>query len=150
MILYTLIIMDDRKLKDIESKKQKLDSLKPLSQELIDNLEDWFKVELTYSSNAIEGNTLSRVETAEVLERGVSAVISGKSLKDQLEAINHARALEYIKELAQKRKSHQFITEDDIKDIQKIILTGIHDDWAGVYRQAEIFIRGSNAEFPLP
>ncbi len=131
-------------------KKEELDKYMPLSPELVKNLDDWFKVELTYSSNAIEGNTLSRIETAEVIERGTAAIISGKPLKDQLEAINHAKAIEFIKQLAQKRKSHQFITEGDIKDIHKIILTSIDETWAGKYRQSEVFIRGSNAEFPLP
>lgn len=134
----------------LAKKKEELDKYKPLPPELVKNLEDWFKVELTYSSNAIEGNTLSRIETAEVIERGTAAVISGKPLKDQLEAINHAKAIEFIKQLAQKRKSHQFITEQDIKDIHKIILTGIDDGWAGKYRQSEVFIRGSDAEFPMP
>lgn len=140
--------MDDR-LKLLTDKKKKLDSPKPLKKEVLSNLEDWMKVELTYSSNAIEGNTLSRRETAEVIEKGVSAVISGKPLKDLLEARNHAEALEFIKELAKKLQGHQFISEDNIKAIHKIILTGIEDDWAGVYRLMEIFIRGSNAQFPL-
>src|SRR3990170_7089392 len=96
----------------LTDKKQKLDRYKPFPQELVKNLEEWLKVELTYSSNAIEGNTLSRIETAEVIERGTAAVISGKSLKDQLEAINHAKALEFSKELSTKIKGHQFITED--------------------------------------
>lgn len=141
--------MDDR-LKLLTDKKKKLDSLKPLKKEVLSNLEDWMKVELTYSSNAIEGNTLSRRETAEVIEKGVRAVISGKPLKDLLEARNHAEALEFIKELVKKLKGHQFISEDNINTIHKIILTGIEDDWAGVYRLMEIFIRGSNAQFPLP
>lgn len=140
----------DYKLRQLTVKKQKLDSFKPLPQELIDNLEDWFQVELTYSSNAIEGNTLTRIETAEVLERGVTAVISGKPLKDQLEALNHAKALEFINRLAKERKGHQFLTEDDIKAIQRVILTGIQDNWAGVYRQTDIFVRGSSSEFPPP
>lgn len=141
--------MYDR-LKQLTAKKQKLDSFKPLPQELIDNLEDWFKVELTYSSNAIEGNTLTRIETAEVLERGVTAVISGKPLKDQLEALSHAKALKFIEQLVRERKGQQFITEDDIKAIQRIILTGIQDEWAGIYRQTDIFVRGSSSEFPPP
>lgn len=140
----------DNKLKLLSEKKNRLDALSPLPAELVDNLEDWLGVELTYSSNAIEGNSLSRVETAEVLERGIGAVVSGKSLKDQLEAINHAKALELIKRLVIDRKGHQFITEQDIKNIQKVILTGVADEWAGVYRQTEIFIRGSNSEFPSP
>lgn len=131
-------------------KKLKLDLLQPYPQELIQNLEAWIKTELTYSSNAIEGNTLSRIETAEVIRRGISAVVSGKPLKDQLEAINHAKAVDFIKKLAKERENHQFITEKDILDIHTIILAGINDDWAGKYRTAEIFIRGSNAEFPLP
>lgn len=134
----------------LAKKKEELDKYKPLPPELVKNLEDWFKVELTYSSNAIEGNSLSRIETAEVIDRGTAAVISGKPLKDQLEAINHAKAIEFIKKLAHKRKSHQFITEEDIKDIHRIILTGIDDNGAGKYRLSEVFIRGSNAEFPLP
>lgn len=140
----------DNRLKQITEKKQKLDKFKPFPQELVKNLEEWLKIELTYSSNAIEGNTLSRIETAEVIERGTAAVISGKPLKDQLEAINHAKAIEFIKQLAKELKSHQSITEKVILDIHKIILTSINDYWAGKYRKTEVFIRGSNAQFPLP
>lgn len=147
--LYTLSIMSDI-FEKLAVKKQELDKLKPLPEELVKNMEDWFRVELTYSSNAIEGNALSRIETAEVIERGTAAVISGRSLKDQLEAINHAKAIEFIKQLAVKRKTHQYITEQDIKDIHRIISTGIDDNWAGKYRQLEVFIRGSNAVFPKP
>lgn len=133
----------------LTNKKQELDKHKPLTKELVQNLEEWLKVELTYTSNAIEGNTLTRIETAEVIERGVTAVISGKSLKDQLEAINHAKAVDFIKELARKRKSHQFITERDILTIHKIILSGI-DDGAGIYRRVDVFIRGTDVELPRP
>lgn len=139
--------MDDN-LKILTEKKKKLDSLKPLSEEASYNLEEWLKIELTYSSNAIEGNTLSRIETAEVIEKGVSATISGKPLKDQLEAINHAKAIEFIKDLAKQRKGHQFITEADILAIHKIILSGIVDDFAGRYRQTLVIIRGSDVELP--
>ncbi len=134
----------------LSSKKKKLDSLRPIESHALKNLEDWLKVELTYSSNAIEGNTLSRMETAEVLEKGVSATISGKPLKDQIEAINHAKALDFIKELATMRKSHQFITEEDILEIHRLILSGIMDDWAGKYRQVQVYIRGTNIDLPKP
>ncbi|PJE68156.1 Fic family protein, partial [Candidatus Shapirobacteria bacterium CG10_big_fil_rev_8_21_14_0_10_38_8] len=112
------------KLKTLTEKKKELDKQKPLTAEVLKNLEGWLKVELTYSSNAIEGNTLTRLETAEVIEKGISAALTGKSLQDQLEAINHAKAVEFIKTLAKEEKSHQFITEQDIKAIHKIILTG--------------------------
>lgn len=141
--------MDD-KLKLLTEKKKQLDALRPLPKELEQNLEDWFRVELTYTSNAIEGNTLSRMETAEVLERGITAVIPGKPLKDQLEALNHAKALGHIKTLAKALKSHQYITEGKIKALHKVVLTGIDDKWAGVYRQTLVVIRGAEVELPDP
>lgn len=138
------------KLDELSSKKKKLDLLKTIQGQALQNLEDWLKVELTYSSNAIEGNTLSRLETAEVIQKGVSATISGKPLKDQIEAINHAKAIEFIKDLAKRRKSHQFITEEDVLAIHKMILSGIIDEWAGEYRQTQVYIRGTNLDFPKP
>ncbi|MBI4157493.1 Fic family protein [Candidatus Woesebacteria bacterium] len=137
-------------LKRLTQKKKELDRKKLLSPEVLKSLEGWLKIELTYSSNAIEGNTLTRLETAEVVERGVSAVLKGKPLKDQLEAINHAKAVEFIRSLAKNKKSHQFITEEDIKKIHRIILAGINDEWAGRYRESEVFIKGSSVEFPQP
>lgn len=134
----------------IQKKKAQLDKLRPLPKELEESLSNWLRVELTYSSNAIEGNTLTRVETAEVLERGVAAVITGKPLKDQLEALNHAKALAFIHLLASTLKSYQYINEKNIKDIHKIILTAIDDEWGGRYRETEVFIRGFNVDLPLP
>src|SRR3990170_5820034 len=134
----------------LAKKKKELDKLRPLPGETIQSLEDWIKVELTYSSNAIEGNTLTRAETAEVIEKGVTAVIKGKPLKDQLEAINHAKAVEFIRQLGRQKKSHQLITEEDILAIHKTILSGVDDTWSGKYRKSDVFVRGAAVEFPAP
>ena len=137
-------------LKRITEKKRKLDQFQPLPHGVVKNLEDWLNVELTYSSNRIEGNTLTRIETAEVIEKGVSAVISGKALVDQLEAVNHARAIEQMHWISTQIKSHNEITEAHINSIHKIILTRIDDEWAGRYREDEVFIRGTDVELPMP
>jgi len=63
--------MNQKYLQKILDKKKKLDKMSPVPLELQKNLQDWFRVELTYSSNAIEGNTLSRQETAQVIEKGL-------------------------------------------------------------------------------
>lgn len=55
-------------------KKAKLDGYRPLPPDLVQNLEEWFIVELTYTSNAIEGNTLTRRETAVVVEKEKSFI----------------------------------------------------------------------------
>lgn len=135
-------------LKIIDQKKRQLGKLKPISEKVMKELEAWIRVELTYSSNAIEGNTLSRIETAEVLEKGTKAVISGKPLKDQIEAVNHAKAIDFINDLSKEKKGHQFVSEDDIKKIHQIILSGIDDRWAGKYRQSTVLIKGVDVEFP--
>lgn len=129
-------------IKKLLQKKQLLDKYRPFSEKVINNLLEWFKVELTYSSNAIEGNTLSRLETAIVLEKGVT--IGGKLLKEHLEATNHAKAFDFILSLARNSQ----ITEYDILEIHKIVLSGIEDEYAGRYRDVRVKIAGSDVVFP--
>lgn len=85
-------VMNYDKLTD---KKNRLDGFRPLPDTLVRNLDDWFRIELTYTSNAIEGNTLTRHETALVVEKGLT--VGGKSLAEHLEAANHAHALDWVK-----------------------------------------------------
>lgn len=132
------------KLKQLTDKKQELDGFRPLPPELVTNLDEWFKVELTYTSNAIEGNTLSRAETALVVEKGIT--VDGKTLQEHLEAINHAHALDFIKELVGKKR--QDLTEADILDIHRFILTKIDDNNAGRYRNVSVRIAGSTVVMP--
>jgi len=136
----------DNKLRQLKIKKQKLDSFRPLPPELVRNLDEWFKIELTYTSNAIEGNTLTRAETALVVEKGIT--VKGKSLTEHLEATNHIEALGYVKTLIGKKR-HE-ITEQDILDIHRLILNKIEADSAGRYRQHHARITGSQVILPNP
>jgi Fic family protein len=136
----------DDKYNALTLKKHQLDALRPLSPELVKNLDEWFKVELTYTSNAIEGNTLTRAETAVVIEKGLT--IGGKSLIEHLEATNHAKALDGIHQL--QRKKIVELTERDILDIHGIILHGIDDKNAGTYRRIAVRISGSTVVMPNP
>lgn len=135
--------MED-KLSQLTKKKQRLDKYRPLPPELVKNLEDWFRVELTYTSNAIEGNTLTRQETALVVEKGIT--VDGRSLEEHLEAINHAQALEFIKTLVEKKREE--LTQGDILGIHKVILAKIDDTNAGRYRTVPVRIAGSTVVMP--
>jgi len=141
-MLYSLT-MDYKKL---SQKKDKIDQFRPFPPVLTKNLDDWFRVELTYSSNAIEGNTLTRRETAVIIENGLT--VGGKSLKEHLEAMNHAKALDWIKNLISKKPRD--ICERDILSIQELILKGIDDDNAGRYRNVSVRISGSAVIMPNP
>lgn len=134
----------DNLFKKLLIKKQQLDTHKPLPSELVNNLEEWFRVELTYTSNAIEGNTLTRQETALIVEKGIT--VQGKSLQEHLEAVNHAKAFDYIKTLAAKNR--QELTLQDILNIHMIILQKIDDTNAGRLRTVAVRIKGSETILP--
>lgn len=139
-------MVPEQLLKDLEAKKNKLDGHRPLPAALVKNLDDWFKVELTYTSNAIEGNTLSRSETALVVEKGLT--VNGKTVREHLEAINHAEALGFIRGLIGKKRKG--ITERDILSIHGLILRKIDDRNAGCYRNIAVRIAGVPVALPNP
>jgi cell filamentation protein, protein adenylyltransferase len=128
------------------NKKCELDKYRPLPQALVKNLDNWFLVELTYTSNAIEGNTLTRAETALVIEKGLT--VGGKSLKEHFEANNHAHALQWIRTLVSK--TVQDIDEAIILQIHRYILEAIDDVNAGFYRNILVRISGSPVILPNP
>lgn len=105
----------------------------------------WLKTELAYTSNAIEGNTLTRKETELVIDDGLTS--TSKPIKDYIEAINHAKAFEKIIVFLKENKN---INENFMLNIHKIILTGLDNDNAGFYRNCRVRISGSTVIMPNP
>ncbi|WPJ97872.1 Fic family protein [Coraliomargarita algicola] len=110
------------------------------------NLEEWFLVELTYTSNALEGNTLTRKETAAVVEKGLT--VGGKTLVEHLEATNHAKALKDVLRLSRTPTSQ--VRGLDILQLHETVLHGIDDANAGHYRTIPVRISGSPVVLPNP
>jgi len=138
----------DKLLKEIKQKRDALAHFEPLPPELTKNLNDWYRIELTYSSNAIEGNTLTRQETAQVVEKNLT--VEGKSVQEILEAVNHAAAYDFIKELIERQPKRADITAGNVLDIHKLILRKIDDFNAGRYRSVAVRVAGSEVAFPNP
>ena len=130
--------------KKLTEKKKILDKHRPFDAALIKNLEEWFRIELTYTSNAIEGNTSSRAETALVVEKGLT--IGGKSITEHLEATNHVAALDFVKEQIKRKPSD--LKEKDILKIHEIILDKIDRENSGIYRHVPVRISGSAVVLP--
>lgn len=130
----------------VSKKKERLDVYRPLPPELVRNLEEWFLVELTYTSNALEGNTLSRKETAAVVEKGLT--VGGKTLIEHLEATNHAKALKDVLRLSQSPTEELRLA--DVLQIHETVLRGIDDDNAGHFRRIPVRILGSPVILPNP
>ena len=127
---------------EVDEKLAKLNSKRPLSKETIKTLQDAINLEWTYNSNGIEGNTLTLKETKVVLE-GIT--IGGKSVREDLEAVNHENAIEYLEELV---KDQSEISEWNIKGLHQLILKGIDDANAGKYRNNNVIISGAKHRPP--
>ena len=112
---------------------------RPLSPEEVRELDDYYRIGLTYSSNALEGNSLTLTETKVLLEDGIT--IGGKPLKDCYEATGHAKAYEYMLSLA--RSETLCVTEDTIKRLHYLFYVGIDEEAAGQYRKGQVFITGT-------
>jgi Fic family protein len=131
-------VMNPDLLKSIEGKKRELDSFRPFPAEIVRKLEEQFKVEWTYNSNAIEGNTLTLKETELVINRGLT--IGKKPLKEHFEAINHKEGIQYLYNFIKNKKE---LDEDTILELHKIILKNINDIEGGHYRTSNVMITGA-------
>lgn len=132
-------------LNEVDMLKVQLSALRPLPEEALKKIQDALDIEYTYESNRIEGNTLTLQETALVVNEGVT--ISGKSMREHLEAINHSEAIDYIKDIAKKDIE---ISERTIKEVHALILHGIDRENAGRYRNVPVMISGSTHMPPQP
>ena len=123
---------------NLDRLKQKLDSYRPLPDEILSNLHEDLVLQWTYNSNAIEGNTLTLKETKVVLE-GIT--VGGKTMREHLEAINHREAIFYIEDLVQNKEPFSL---RQIKQIHSLILKNIDDKNAGAWRSVNVTISGAD------
>jgi Fic family protein len=133
-------------LKDsVERGKAELDRLRPLPTAALAQLQKHYDVELTYTSNAIEGNTLTLRETAEVIEHGIT--VGGKSLRDHLEAVDHYQALLWMRQTAATTAP---LGEDVVRELHGRIVARSQSEIAGRYSELPRRIAGSTVIFPNP
>ncbi len=138
----------DTLLDRIAKKKAEFDRLRLLAPSGLSNLEHVHDLEITYTSNAIEGNTLTAVETTQVIEHGIT--IGGKPLKDHLEAIDHYDAIHYVRDLASRSSAP--LTEFDLRTLQGLVVQRSRPKIAGKYADAGRYVLTDNGRhhFPSP
>lgn len=125
------------KLAQCEQQQRTLWTYRPLSQETLQSLRDYYRVGLTYTSNALEGNSLTESETKVVIEDGLT--IEGKPLRDVYEAVGHARAYDFLQDLSHDAP----LTEETICTLHRLFYQQIDPERAGIYRKMPVFISGS-------
>lgn len=130
----------DRLLQKRECYRQALPSIPALT---LQSYELAFEVEYTHNSNAIEGNTLTLMETKLVLEDAICP--GGKSLREIYEAVNHQKAYRYVKACIARNEP---LSEKIVKDIHAILMENILV--GGVYRNVDVYISGAQHTPPSP
>lgn len=135
----------DELLAAIAAKKKQLDRLRPLSREVLLALQKSYDVDLTYTSNAIEGNTLTLRETAELIEHDIT--VGGKPLRDHLEAVDHYNAVLWMRECAAETIP---VDEDTVRELHRRIVARSQPEIGGIYSTLPRRIAGSPVVFPNP
>ena len=126
-------------LKRIDEYKSVIDTRRPLAKEEIKQLDDYFRIGLTYTSNALEGNTLTISETKVILEDGIT--VGGKPLKDCYEAVGHANAYDFM--LSAARAENLVFSEETVLTLHRLFYTKLDEENAGKYRNIQVFITGT-------
>jgi len=114
-----------------------------LTPDVISNYEDAFRIEYTHNSTAIEGNTLSLIETKLLLEDKLS--VGGKELREIYEITNHDKAFDFVKKCVAEKKT---LDENIVKDIHEILTENIFP--GGIYRNVNVRITGAGFDPPSP
>lgn len=129
----------------LDEKKARLDALRPIPAIAVQRLRETIALEWTYHSNAIEGNTLSLMETRAIIEDGIT--IKGKSLREHLEAVNHHEAIEEVVRLAGPGRVPD---EETAFLLHRLVLQKIEKEFAGRYRPVSVRITGAVFVPPNP
>lgn len=129
-------------LHEIDVLKAKLDAIREFENHRITEA---LEIEYTFESNRIEGNTLTLRETEMVINQGLT--VSGKTMKEHLEAINHHDAIGYVRELVAQ---YTTIHERELLALHNLVLRGIFPQDAGKYRTVQVMIQGSAHMPPAP
>ena len=131
-------------LKKIDLLKTRIDGHRPMNSHMVKQLREYFRIGVTYSSNALEGNSLTETETKIVIEDGIT--IGGKPVKDHLEALGHSEAYDLLFRLSK----HRDITEANIKELHRLFYYRIDASQAGRYRKKKVIITGTDFIPPAP
>jgi len=130
-------------LDEIDKKMAVINQVRPFEGVYLQQINQFFKIETTYSSNAVEGNTYTLEETKVILEDGIT--VGGHPLRDFYEVEGHGRAYDYMFSLINKRT----ITEDNILYCHQLFSKNIPGFVSpGEYRKIEVIISGSAKVLP--
>ena len=123
---------------EIDILKKEIDSYRPFKKQLLNKLQQFYRIGFTYSSNALEGNSLTESETKIIIEDGLT--IGGKTIREHSEALGHSEAYTYLNTLIK----NQTILESNILELHRLFYYRIDAKKAGKYRKQQVYISGTD------
>lgn len=131
-------------LRKVDCFQKEINALRPFEGEMLDQIKDYYRIGLTWTSNALEGNSLTESETKVLLEEGLT--VGGRPMRDVFEAVDHARAYDFMFSLMKNR----CIDESAVLQMHKLFYQNIEPDYAGRYRDMKVVITGSHYPTTAP
>jgi len=138
-------LLETQILKRLTSSLAELNRYRPIKASILKKLREQFSVEMTYHSNAIEGNRLTLKETLLVLREGIT--IKGKNLQEHLEAKNHEEAMNFLFEVLDSKK-RLTLSHHLIRQLHQLVVKDTESKIAGSYRNTDVQILGSKHRPP--
>ena len=139
--LYKILIRGSKSMENlakVDLYQKTINEMRPFEGELLKQIKDSYRIGLTWTSNSLEGNSLTESETKVLIEDGLT--VAGRPLRDMFEAVDHAKAYDYMFTLLDNKE----IKEENILYLHKLFYKNIDEIFAGKYRDTPVFISGSN------
>jgi len=121
-----------------------ISTVRPFEGHMLKQLKDYYRIGLSWSSNALEGNTLTISETKVVLEDGLT--IGGRPLRDFYETVGHGQAYDFMFTLIKDK----YITLNNIRTMHHLFCKNIDELNAGTWRKELVIVSGTDYVFPKP
>lgn len=129
-------------LHDVSETARQIDELRPLTKEVVQGILQEMLGERVYSSNAIEGSTLTLRETTAILKSGHAAGVNKR--REATEVINLGRAIDHAQGIAKLGLAQI----PELLATHEILLKAINDPWAGVIRREQVLLAGATHQPP--
>lgn len=139
---FTFAAETDALVGDVDELARKVNEFRPLTPDLVASVHKKLFPERVYSSNAIEGNTLTLRETLEILTTGH---VSNNRRREGTEAKNLGKAVEYLENVLLRDQIPHVVGK--LLNLHRILLTEL-DTSAGSFRTERVMIGGAAHQPP--
>ena len=129
---------------DLDEAAYQINDLRPLDSVVLSRVKEELLGERVFSSNAIEGNTLSLRETTLILQTG--SILSGPRRREAQEALNLGVAYRQIERYVEF--PNDFWNQTTFLELHQTLMTSVNDDVAGRYRACDVMLPGAMYQPP--